>query len=512
MSRPSIFLALLSGVLLTLPFLSFSLGPVAWIALVPLLAALWQRPPRKGFSLGLLAGVVWGYGGLYWLHLVTVPGYLVLAFYLALYPAVWSGWFALLSSRRPGWLWWAAPSGWVVLEYLRTHLLSGFPWNLLGISQVRNLPLIQVGSLTGVYGVGFLLVLVNTVIASAVVFLRARRGPGKLPRPGGLLPAFLLLSAALLYGRHTLRSGGEEPVSGSLEVTVVQGAIRQELKWVPALAPAHLRTYLDLSLRALARSSDLLIWPESALPYYLEETPAVRRRLEDLASRSGAYLLFGGDYRDEGGHFNSAYLISPRGGPRFRYDKVHLVPFGEYTPLRSVFPFLGRVVPWEEDFSPGPGYPAFPLSDLASPGRPPARIGVLICYEDIFPGPSRELALRGADLLVNVTNDAWFGDTPAPFQHAFAAFFRAVENRVYLARAANTGYSCIIDPWGRVVGEVSDERGRKLFVSGWATASVYPRPRSSFYREYGDVFSWICLGLALCATLGLLPIRSRGGA
>jgi len=507
----SLILALLSGGLLTLPFLSFSLGPAAWIALVPLLAALYGRTVREGFLLGLIAGAVWGWGGIYWLHLVTVPGYLVLGLYLALYPALWSGWAAYLAVRRPGWLWWAAPAGWTALEYLRTYLFSGFPWNLLGTSQVENLPLIQIGSLAGVYGVGFLLVLVNAAIASAVVFLRAGKysRDGVPARPGGIIPAVILLTAVLLYGRNALRTGEGEGRSEPLEVTVVQGAIRQDLKWVPGLAPSHFRTHLDLSLRALARSSDLVIWPESALPYYLEETPAVRKRLEELAAGGEAYLLVGGDYRDGTGQYNSAYLIPPAGGPRLRYDKVHLVPFGEYTPLKSIFPFLGRVVPWEEDFSPGRGYPVFTLTGFSPPREPEPRIGILICYEDIFPAPSRRMARAGADLLVNITNDAWFGRTPAPFQHSAASVFRAVENRVYLARAANTGYSCVIDPRGRVIGEVVAGEGKRLFVPGWVTASVGRSGPPSFYRRHGDLFSWLCVFSALAATLGALPFGSR---
>ncbi len=512
MSRHRKILALLSGILLTLPFLSYSLGPVAWIALVPLLVAVWGRTFREGFLLGLIAGLVWAYGSFYWLYLVTFPGYLVLGLYLALYPALWSAWTARIFSRRPGWIWWAAPAAWTALEYLRAYFLSGLPWNLLGAGQVANLPLIQISDLTGVYGVGFLLVLVNTAIAAAAVYLRDRSRPGRaLPaRPTGIVPAAVLLTAALVYGGRILRTEDGEPPADPLEVTVVQGSIRQEDKWVPGLAPAHFRTHLELSERALAGGSDLLIWPESALPYHLEEQPAVRTRLEELAARSGAHLLIGGDSRDETGNYNSAFLFDPAGGPLRRYDKVHLVPFGEFTPLKSVFPFLSHVVPHEEDFSPGPGYEVFPLTGLPPRRGPGVRIGVLICYEDIFPAAARELVRGGANLLVNITNDAWFGRTPAPFQHSAGSVFRAVENRVWLARAANTGYSCVIDPRGRIIGEVTDRSGRALFVPGWTTVPVYPGRGRSFYRRHGDLFSWLCVGLALLATAGTLPPWFRG--
>lgn len=510
MPRYSIILALVSGVLLTLPFLSFSLGPVAWIALVPLLIALSGRTFREGFLLGLLAGAVWAYGSLYWIYQVTAPGYLVLSLYLALYLALWSGWIARLSGRRPGWLWWAAPAFWTALEFLRTYLFTGFPWNLLGVSQVRSLPLIQISSLTGVYGVGFLLVLVNTAIASGVIFLyrRGKAGNGNLTRPAGIIPAGILLTATLLYGQRSLAKVASEPEVEPLAVTLIQGSIRQELKWAPGLASGHFLTHLDLSRRALAKGSDLLIWPESALPYYLEEQPVIRRQLGELLAGGGAYLLLGGDYRNSTGMYNSAYLLDPDGGGVQRYDKAHLVPFGEYAPLRNVLPFLGRVVPWEEDFSPGPGYPVFPLTDLSPPREPVPRIGVLICYEDIFPGPARRMVRAGADLLVNVTNDAWFGNTPAPFQHAAAAVFRAVENRVYLARAANTGYSCVVDPWGKIVGEVADRQGRRLFVPGWVTVPVRLQTRTSFYRRHGDLFSFLCVALTIFSSLGLLAFRA----
>lgn len=502
MSRHRIILALSSGVLLTLPFISFALHPLAWVALVPLLLAVVGQSGKEGLRLGLLAGAVFGYGGFYWLNLVTVPGYLVLGLYLALYPAFWAAGAAWLSRRRPEWLWWAAPAAWIALEFLRAYLFTGFPWNLLGTSQVRNLSLIQVASLTGVYGVGFLLVMVNTAVASAVLFLRDRGRPGTRPpsRPAGLLPAVCLLTAALLFGRHSLREEAAEPDAAPLRVSLVQASIPQDQKWIPGLAPAHFRTHLDLSRRALAGGSDLVIWPESALPYFLEEQPEVVRRLEELTATGGVCLLVGGDYRDRTGSYNSAFLIGPPGSPRRRYDKVHLVPFGEYAPLRNVFPFIGRVVPWEEDFSTGPGFPVFPLDCLDR--SPVPGVGILICYEDIFPAHSRRLVNKGADLLVNITNDAWFGKTPAPFQHSAASVLRAVENRVYLARAANTGHSCVIDPRGRIVGEVVGRGGRRIFVPGWVTVPVHPRRRPSFYRRHGDLFSWLCVGLTLLAAAG----------
>ena len=503
--RRDIGWALLSGALVTLPFLDFSLSLLAWIAFIPLILALRGKSPRQGAALGLVAGSVFGYAGIYWLARVTFPGYFVLAAYLALYWAAWGAVIAAFISRRPGRLWWGGAAAWVALEFLRAHLFTGFPWNLLGVSQARNLSLVQAASFLGVYGVSGAVILFNTSFAQFIISFRAGR-KARFPRYLPPLAAVLILLTLLCYGQGRLRrkeTGGE-----TLALTLVQGGIAQELKWDPALAAGHLRTYLDLSRRALPSRPGLIVWPESALPYYLAETsgsPAyrktqrkMRRELSKLARAGKAYLLVGGDYLTASRpvrYYNSAYLFDPAGEPAGRYDKTHLVPFGEYTPLKRFLPFLRRVVPWDEDFSAGRD---LTLLDLGKRGK----LGVLICFEDIFPGPARTFARRGADCLVNLTNDAWYGWTIAPYQHAYAARFRAVENRIYLARATNTGYSCVFDPRGRVVGDVSGPGGENLYISDFKTVAIHPSARRSFYTAHGDIFAWSCVFLALLAALG----------
>lgn len=506
---------MLSGLLLTLPFLNFSLAPLAWIGLVPLILVVTGRPVREGAMLGFITGAVFGYGGMYWLSRVTIAGYGVLGLYLALYPALWAGWISWMATRRPGWIWWAAPASWTALEYLRTYLFTGFPWNLMGISQARNLSLIQIASVTGVYGVSFLVVLVNTSVASWLLFFqtgRERRGR-KILRWLPTLVTVLLILAALGYGRRILKAPQEaSPRSEPLAVTLIQGGIIQELKWDPSRAADHFETYLDLTRKSLESAPGLVIWPESSLPYYLEDQPVIQRLLSDLVVEGRTYLLLGGDYRSAATpprYYNSAYLFSPEGHEWKRYDKIHLVPFGEYTPLKRFFPFLGHVVPWEEDFSAGERSALFKLDKPAGRRSGILKLGVLICFEDIFPGLVREMVRGGAGLLVNITNDAWYGRTIAPFQHAYAAIFRAVENRVYLARSTNTGYSCVISPRGEVVGEVVDDKGEVLFVSDWCTVEISPTPSGSFYTEQGDLFSWICVGLTFLASLGCLIFPDR---
>ena len=512
----NIGLAVLSGFLLLLPFLDFSLSPLAWIALVPLIFACADRSVKEGALFGFLAGVIYGYGGMFWLAPVTAGGYGVLGGYIALYVAVWGGWISWLGSRRRGWIWWAAPAGWVALEYLRTHLFTGIPWNLLGISQVKALPLIQIASITGVYGVSFIVVLVNAVLAGYCLSFY----PGSnLRRPllGRLIPLLAVAAVilgTLIYGFRVLeKSEGAVTDEAPLAITLVQGGILQELKWKPSLAAAHFKTYLELSQEALKGGSDLVLWPESALPFYLEHHPSIQQVLSRLASEGDAYLLIGGDYRSPSAplrYYNSAYFFTPDDQGWERYDKTHLVPFGEYTPLKKFLPFVSSVVPWEEDFSAGEELILFNLTRSIDESPRVLRLGTLICFEDIFPGLVREMVSHGAGLLVNLTNDAWYGRTIAPFQHAYASLFRAVENRIYLARATNTGYSCIIDPYGRIVGEVVDGAGESLFISDWATIEISPTLPGSFYTEWGDIFSWICIGAALTALL--IAVLSKSGS
>ena len=497
-----VFLALLSGLLATLPFLNFSLAPLAWVALIPLGWAAWGKRPSAGAVLGLSAGLLNGYLGIGWLAPVTGLGYGLLGFYLSLYWSAWGAFVAFVSRRRPAWTWWSAPAAWVGLEFIRSRLFTGFPWNLLGVSQGNFLPLIQVAAWVSVTGVSFLVVLVNAALLQALILgWKARRLGEVLAAVGPLTATGVVILTVLFLGRRELRRPPVFPAGEGLRVGLIQGGIYQDLKWDPALAPHHFNLYLRLSRQAFAASPDVLIWPESALPYYLD-APGVMPALSELAAAGEVYLLIGADHRSplpERRYFNSAFLIGPGGEIEGRYDKVHLVPYGEYTPLKRFFPFLARMVPWEDDFTPGAGLEPLVAKRPRAGEAAKVKIGVLICYEDIFPRLARKSVRQGAEILVNITNDAWFGLSAAPFQHAQAARFRAVENRVYLVRCANTGHSVIYDPWGRKVVEVTDERGRRLFVSAWAASEVFPLRKETLYRRYGDLFNYLCLGATVLA-------------
>ena len=484
---------LLAGAFFALPFLCFRLWPLAWFALIPAFLSLRGLSPREGATVGLLMGLGFWLSSLYWLAGVTVGGFLVLVLYLSLFWAAWGALTALFSSR-PRLAWWAPAAAWVALEYLRAVLFSGFPWNPAGTSQAFVPCLIQVSAWSGVYGVSFLVVLVNGALSRAVARPRRRID---LVRAG---LALVLLGISAVGGGWRLEGGKAAAAGGArLKIALVQGGIPQEIKWNPSYAQSIFERYLELTEKALERKPDLVLWPESALPWYLEDSPRARSILENLAVSGQADLVVGGDTlrRSPRAVFNSAFHVSPGGGYRGRYDKLHLVPFGEYVPLGKHLAFLQRVVPWEEDFSPGRDAVLFPLASRE------LKVGTLICFEDIIPVLSRRLVSSGAGLLLNLTNDAWFGRSPQPYQHAAAAVFRAVENRVSLARATNTGYSCLIDPWGRLIGEVRDRGGRVLYASDFALVRAPLVEPGTFYTRHGDLFAGACIVLVVLALAGL---------
>lgn len=491
--------ALLSGGILALAFPGT--GDQRWLAflaLVPLLLAIeghtWRRAGSLGFVAGLvfwLATIPWvaptmvRYGRLPWPLAVLIL--LGLAGYLALYSAAFCAILARVSLRSGGMYVIVAAGLWVALEFLRTYLFSGFPWNLLSYSQHRNLPLIQVAAVTGVYGVSFVVVAVNAAVARALQWKGSWR---RAVAPVG--------TAALFWGL-AVGSGWFQPLPEkdklSLPVAVVQGNIDQGVKWDPAWQEKTLGVYRDLTLAAARERPQLIVWPETAVPFLLEEDSR-RIQVLALARETGAYLLVGAPDRREGQPRNSAFFVGPGGQMLGRYDKRHLVPFGEYVPLGRLLFFVNVLAGGTiGEFAPGNEATVFSTSV--------GRFGVVICYEAIFPGEVREFFLGGADFLVNITNDAWFGRSAAPSQHLAMAAFRAVENRAYLIRAANTGISAIVAPDGRIV------QPSALFAPAVLSAVITPRAEASLYTRYGDLFAWGTVGIALAAlfaTLGPIPL------
>lgn len=469
-------------------------GLFAWVALLPLHRVLIGATTGQAFWRGWLAGFLAFTGTMYWvviaMHLygkvplpISIVLMLVLAGYLGLYVGLYAWGFIRLEQRWPAVAWIAAPCLWVSLEYVRTHAFSGLPWGLLGYSQFQWLPLIQIANITGAYGVSFLIVLVNV---SLFVLFRwvLTENPQRALRPW--MPLAVAVAAILmvwLYGVNQLHV----PPSDRLTVGIVQANIDQAHKWDTAYRVETLKRYRRLT-ETVSPKSDLILWPEAATPFMFEQEPDYRSLVTELTKNANVPLVFGSPAlrrQSDGTPYllNSAYLLNSTGEISGRYDKQHLVPFGEYIPLQRILFFLDKLVVGIGDFHPGPG-PT--LLDFAR-GSDQARFGVAICFEVIFPDLVRRLAREGANFLVTITNDAWFGKTVAPHQHFGMVVFRAVENRMAFARAANTGVSGLIDPTGRIL------TATPIFTEHAVIGSIPLSSPSTVYTRFGDVFAWACV-------------------
>jgi len=508
-----ILLAATTGILLPYCFPRYDIGLLAWVALVPLHIALDGISRRtQAFWLGWLAGIISATGIMSWVvtamntygKVPVVFSYgimLLLSAYLGLYVALYSAgvvWFRMLVPRYGLF---AAPCLWVALELLRTYVLSGLPWSLLGYSQYRQLDLIQIADHLGVYGVSFLIVLTNVALAELYLWLmplfRVFR-PARLPWEL-VTTAAMLVGLSWAYSTSLLASEAIERPKATIHVGVVQPNIDQAVKWDQAYREETLRRY-DRLTESFGYGTDLVVWPEAATPFIYEREPVYQVQLVAMANRATAPLLFGSpavrfDADRNPFLLNSAYLLSPDGQLLGRYDKQHLVPFGEYIPLKSsLLFFLEKMVEGIGDFQAGSGPTVLSFQLKESNGGGPARrvkLGVVICYEVIFPDLVRRMATGGAEFLVTITNDAWFGDSSAPSQHFSMVVLRSVENHLAFARAANTGISGFIDPFGRIIEASS------IFTQAALQAEIPVRQTKTFYSRHGDVFAYGCVLISL---------------
>ena len=482
--------ALLTGMLFVLAFPRPHFTLLGFLALAPLLATLtYPRSRWRGLWLGQLAGMVFFAGTCNWIYGVMrtfghlsppaaagVLGLFVVCF--ALFLAFFALLFAELARRWQFLALAAAPFIWVALEWLRTFIFfGGFPWNLLGYAVAPHIGWIQPAAYVGVYGVSFLLAAVNALVAGYW------RAPS---RRGAILLATLAVVLLItdLWGRRL------PPVPTDQEAILVQTNLPQQEEFDPAWASKNTAVLdqLDLLTTRAARlqdsaSSTLILWPEVPVSFYFHYDPAIRDRFLHLAQATRSYLLLGiMDFRtgDDGrSHaLNSAVLLSPRGEFIGQYDKIHLVPFGEYLPLASWLRSLGPLVDEVSDFQPGD----WPV--LLSAGQ--GKLAVVICYEAIFPGQVREAVERGAGVLVNISNDGWYGRSAAAEQHLNMARLRAVETRRFLLRATNTGITAVVDPYGRVVARAPSFE-RATLPAGFAF-----RGEQSSYTQAGDWFAALC--------------------
>ena len=480
-SRPSkdLFLSLLSSILLILSFPNFNFWILSWFGFVPLFFTLKNKSKLKAFFLSYFTGIIFWFGIIYWLVHVTLAGLIVLVLYLALYFGLFGLVVKSYELRVKSYELLFIPSAWVLLEYLRSHLFTGFPWALLGYSQYLNLPIIQIADITGVWGVSFLVMMINVLIYRVISYrlgVRSRKREFILP--------FLFFFLCLGYGFYKLSATPNSELRTPIKISVIQGNIPQELKWDISSKDFIIDEYLRLSRAALQDELGLIIWPEAALPVVLEEEPLYYEKVVGFIKGIHTPLLLGAVTKSNNLYYNSALLVSSEGELLNRYNKLHLVPLGEYIPLRKIFGFLETAVPIG-DFTRGREYTVFTL---------PTRFSVLICFEDLFPEISRGFVKRGADFLINITNDAWFQKTSSPYQHLAASVLRAVENRAFLVRSANTGISGFIAPSGKIISLVQDKMGRNIFINGYSTQEMLaPLEKNlSFYTRFGDMFILAC--------------------
>jgi len=504
----SLALSISSGLALVFAFPPESKWFVAWAALVPLFLVLEKRGWKGGFAAGFAAGFAFFLGAVYWVvHSMhnygglPVPVSVVVMLALVAYMALFWGAFGALYSLARGLSWSAkvllVPSFWVALEFVRTHLFTGFPWVLIGYTQSPFPPLIQAADLAGVWVVSFAVVAFNAALTSIACGFFSRGKGGRVPVFPAAFAAALVLSMTA-YGLLRMKAVDLEAAGWkTIKVAVAQGSIDQGVKWDGRYQKETVDIYGKLTAESAKNGARLVVWPETAMPFHYDPDEVRGGVVGELARETSTYILTGSPsytYNPESravSYFNSAFVIDPSGETAGRYDKFHLVPFGEYLPLRGLLPFE-KLTAGIGDFTAGKGPHPIDFGEASA--------GVLICFESIFPGIAREQVGNGANLLVTITNDAWFGRTSAPYQHFQMSVFRAVENRSYLVRSANTGISGFIDPVGRV------RKTTGLFERVAIADEVgLRRGQRTFYGVYGDFFAWC----ASAVTVAFLASRKR---
>jgi apolipoprotein N-acyltransferase len=523
--RPNAWIfACLSGVLQVLIFPNFSFYLLSWVALAPLIYAILKcreqdvmmvladggqflapATPWQGFLLGYVCGVIWYLGSCSWIFHVmhyyggigTAMSVLLLvmfALYLGLYHGLFGLLLAMIAARRNGFSLRAlvfTPFAWVGVELARTYI-TGFPWDLLGTTQIDNIPLSRIATVTGVYGLSFEIALVNTAVAAAFLVPYARRK---------LLLTSALVAALVLHAGKLVKPPGSATAHGA---TLVQANIPiLESDWSLDYLVQTLESLQKLSVspeNEKADSPGLIVWPESPAPFWTTDLH-LRSALANIARATNSYIIAGsigiehtGDPNRRPDIYNSASVIAPSGAWTERYDKIHLVPFGEYVPFEKLFSFAGGLTRQIGTFARGKSREPLDVGDT--------KAGVFICYESIFPDEMRQFAKNGAEVFVNVSNDGWYGEGGAPRQHLNMARMRAVENNRWLLRDTNTGITAVIDPYGRVVAEAPRNQRTQL-------QAAYSLERSTtFYTRHGDWFPLVC---AIIALLGLLLRYSGPG-
>lgn len=518
--------------MLAASFRTMNLVWLAWFIPGGVLLLGLNQTPKTVFRLGWFAGLGHYLATLHWLLQIPMPlhavaSWLSLSVYLALFPAAWC-WVCwrcfpwpvnlageraadcLVAVTRRQRAMWAVicAAAWVAMEMGIARLLTGFPWTLLGVSQHKVLPLIQIASVTGVYGVSFIVAWASVALVGALVMAcstrRWRLALNELALPGAVV------LAVTLFGWQRLAKA--EPGGTTLKIALVQPSIPQPAIWDANETTNRLNTLLDLSRHALAGRPDLLVWPEAAMPQVLARSRDTQEIITELLRGHGTWMVFGGEDtgrkqnaagEDEIHRFNTAFLVSPAGDLVARYHKRHLVVFGEYMPAARWLPFLRYLRETGAGLTPGWKPVPFRTTD------PRASFSALICFEDIFPHLAREHVSDETHFLLNLTNNGWFGEGAAHWQHAASALFRAIENGVPLVRCANNGLTCWIDARGRM-HEVYFPGSKNIYQAGVKFAHIplrSPDTAPTIYHRYGDWFGWSCVALTGLALAVSFPQR-----
>ena len=500
---PSWILSALSGLSLILIFPQFNLEFIAWFALIPLLFAIQNQSLITAALRSFFAGMVFYFFSLNWItntliNFGNIPvslSFLILALlaaYLSFYISLFSVLTIKWSRGKPIYFFLLAPLVWTSLEYIRsTHMTFGFSWLGLGYSQFQTLGVIQPAEITGVYGVSALIVLVNAALhffLNTWIFnISAQSSWKRSCRVIGVTT--LIIGVWIGWGNWALNlTKFKIETSPKIRIALAQGNIKQHLKWNKLYQQPTMEIYKELTLQAAKQKPELIVWPEAATPFYYDIDPLGTKYVKDLATNSGLPILFGSPYKKKVAgkelFYNRAFLISNQGETIDVYDKMHLVPFGEFVPFRQALFFIEKMVEIIGDFGLGKRATVFTLNNY--------QLGVSICYEIIFPDLVRQPVKNGAEYLVNITNDAWFGKSAASYQHFSMAALRAVENRTPIVRAANTGVSGFVDATGQI-RNTTDLFKRELIVN-----EITPNSgQRTFYSKFGDIFSYLCLALTV---------------
>jgi apolipoprotein N-acyltransferase len=542
--------AVLSGILYALCFAPFNLTWFCWIALTPLIAAIWFSGAEsrhrwlRGLLLGYIAGLIFFWIVFFWLTTVTVLGWFVLQFYMAIYVAIWAWFCDLMRPRAPNkrqphaaskwdqmlvqartaappavqspWtkstsnlrLAFILAAAWTTLEWLRGWVFSGFGWNGLGVALHDNWPLIQITELTGVAGLSFVVAFANVIVITTAYRLVVEARTRVMRPHFDFTVTMAAIVGVLIFG---LRATQVSPSTRPLRVAAVQSNVPQDQKFDPEFTRRIFDQFRRLSEIALRSNPppDLLVWPESSMPGPVLADEQSHKFVMDLAASSETDLLLGTIDVDKQNVYNAAILISD-GGDRIQiYRKVHLVPFGEYVPGRHRVPLLARIVGDQVpgDFKEGSEYTVFTLTDGNT------HVAPLICFEDTIGELTRQFVLPsdtspGANVLVDMTNDGWFQRSAGSHQHLANAIFRAVEMRRPMIRAANTGVTCFINQFGRIIQILRDDTG-STFTEGVLSGEVkVPTEQElTFYARHGELFAKVCAGITLVSVLLLFGVR-----